>query len=178
MTDHLTITLKKPVELLGETWSSLTVREPTGGELLAVDPFNGVTADIVGVSRVSGVPQAVVRMMPASVLVRSASFIGSTLAVPADFLAVDVLPDELDLPLRQSVTHGDREISILHLREPSGADLEAIDKIKGWARDIASVAAMSGLPREVVEKVLGGDIKRGAIFFESFTAAAPTTGGN
>jgi hypothetical protein len=176
-TTELTITLRKPVELGGETYSVLRVRELTGDELVELDGFQGTAADVVAVSRASGVPQAAVRKIAASAFTQAADFIADCLKVPDDLLKGGAAADELVLPLRKPVALDDRQVTELKLREPTAGELEAFNRATGWARDIAAVAAVTGIPSDAAGKILGGDLKRAMRFIESFLHAAPTTGG-
>ena len=59
--DELVIELRKPVELTGEVYTELRLREPTCGEVAAAQKTaTGMVADIILVALVSGVPKAAV----------------------------------------------------------------------------------------------------------------------
>lgn len=59
--DELVIELRKPVELTGEVYTELRLREPTCGEVAAAQKAGGgMVADIILVALVSGVPKPAV----------------------------------------------------------------------------------------------------------------------
>lgn len=62
--DELIIPLRKPVTL-GETFSTMTLREPTGAQMLEIDKYRGVEADIMSLVIVSGIPAPAVKMIGA-----------------------------------------------------------------------------------------------------------------
>jgi hypothetical protein len=76
--DELVITLRKPIEFGGETYTELTLREPTAGEYEQVDNVKGPTAtDIIMVSLVSGVPKQVIAKVGMRDLNKAAKYLGS-----------------------------------------------------------------------------------------------------
>ena len=62
--DQLTITLRKPVTL-GETFTELRLTEPTGAQMLEIDKYRGVEADLMSLAIVSGIPLPAVKMIGA-----------------------------------------------------------------------------------------------------------------
>lgn len=59
--DELVIGLRKSVELTGQVYTELRLREPTCGEVAAAQKVGGgMVADIILVSLVSGVPKPAV----------------------------------------------------------------------------------------------------------------------
>ena len=72
--DELVINLRKPLEFAGQSYSSFTVREPTADQLdlIAMAPSSSA---IVGVRLCSGLPEQVVRMIPAREFKRAERFI-------------------------------------------------------------------------------------------------------
>lgn len=173
--EQLQIPLRKTLTLGDEQITSITVREPTAAELMAADVLEGTSADIKVVSLVAGIPELLVRKLPASVLLRGADFIAGVLKVAVDdFVFLDV--DELVLVLRKAVTHGDVAIDRVALREPSAGQLESFNKLKGQERDIVAVATVAGIHRHAVEKMLAGDVARGMKFINSFLQGGQTAG--
>ena len=73
--DEMVITLRKPVSLGGETWSTLSLREPTGAEWLLWDNLTGVEANIKAISTVSAVPEPVVRQIGVRDLQQATAFL-------------------------------------------------------------------------------------------------------
>ena len=62
--DQLTITLRKPVTL-GETFTEMRLAEPTGAQMLEIDKYRGVEADLMSLAIVSGIPLPAVKMIGA-----------------------------------------------------------------------------------------------------------------
>ena len=176
-TPNLTLRLRKPVALAGETFSVLQLREPTADELVVITQSEGTTADIIAVSRVSGVPQAAIRLIGSGDLVRAADFIADSLKLPEDWpKTFDT--DTLELVLRQAVEFDGVTHSVLRLQEPAAGQLEVFNKAKGTERDILAVSIVTGLPRLAIGKILGGDLLRGMAFINSFLLGDPGTGGS
>lgn len=78
--DEKTITLRRPVEANGQSYSELNLREPTADELLQINKFSGTEADIFAVSLISGVPKAAIGKIGARDLIAAAGFIGNFLS--------------------------------------------------------------------------------------------------
>lgn len=74
-TEELTIVLRKPVVLGSETYSELKLREPTAAEWQQWDKLDGVEADVMAVSIVSGVPMPAVRMIGSRDLIKAARYL-------------------------------------------------------------------------------------------------------
>jgi hypothetical protein len=176
--EQLEISLRKRVKLGEEEITSIRVREPTAAELLAADQLEGTTADIKVVSLVAGMPEALVRKLAASDLLRAADFIADVLKAATEDFAFDPAVDELVLVLRKSVTYDNASIDKLKLREPSAGELETFNKLKGQERDIVAVATVAGVHRHAAEKMLAGDVARGMKFINSFLQGGQTAGGS
>lgn len=73
--DEMIITLRKPVALGGETYTALSLREPTGAEWLLWDNLTGVEANIKAISTVSAVPEPVVRQIGVRDLQQATAFL-------------------------------------------------------------------------------------------------------
>jgi hypothetical protein len=71
---EFTVKLRRPVTL-GETYSEIRLREPTAAEWSQWDKLNGIEADIKAVSVISGIPEAAVRQVGSSELVKASNFI-------------------------------------------------------------------------------------------------------
>jgi hypothetical protein len=74
--DTLTIELRKPVTVGEITCAELRLREPTAGEIEQWDGLTGINADRKAVSVVAGVPEAIVRQLPAREFYQAARYIG------------------------------------------------------------------------------------------------------
>lgn len=77
---ELVLTLDKPVTLGELSFSSVILREPTAGEWMLWDKLSGIEADIMAVSVVSGIPEPVVRKLPASKLLQASRYLAGFLA--------------------------------------------------------------------------------------------------
>jgi len=63
--EALIVVLRAPVEYAGQTYTELSLREPTADEWSKFSSKDGVEADIAGVSIVSGVPEMAIRKIGA-----------------------------------------------------------------------------------------------------------------
>jgi hypothetical protein len=78
--DEKTFTLKKPVKALdGTDLTSITLREPTAGQLREINRKTGTDADIYAVATIGGVPVQVVDKIMAGDLIRMADYISGFL---------------------------------------------------------------------------------------------------
>lgn len=73
--DELTITLRKPIEFAGITYTTLQLREPTAAEWAQFDKLSGVEMDVKAVATISGVPEAAVKQIGTRDLIHAARFI-------------------------------------------------------------------------------------------------------
>lgn len=174
--EQLVITLRKPVTLGEDSFSCLVLREPTGGEFLDITAVTGTTSDIVAVSRVAGVPQAVVRKIGAGHVLQGARWVGALISRLVDAFEFDAQVDTLDLELRKPVDFDGKTFTQLVLREPSAGELEVINKLTDFTRDLVAISLLTGIPRPAVDKMLAGDVLRGMKFINSFTQGGPTAG--
>ncbi|WP_157218670.1 phage tail assembly protein [Flavisphingomonas formosensis] len=78
--DELVITLRKPVEHGGETYTELKLKEPTAGQLLEIDKHDGRAADVFSVSLIAGIPKGAIEKIGARDLIKGARYIASFLA--------------------------------------------------------------------------------------------------
>jgi hypothetical protein len=78
--EEKTITLRKPVTLGSETWSSLTLREPTAAEWMQFDKLSGIEADIKAISLISGVPEPAVRQIGARDIIEASKYLAGFLS--------------------------------------------------------------------------------------------------
>lgn len=73
--ETLTISLRKPVEHGGITYTELHLREPTADEWTRWDNLSGVEADIMAISTIAGMPQLAVRKVGARDLLKGSRYI-------------------------------------------------------------------------------------------------------
>lgn len=74
----------------------------------------------------------------------------------------------LVIALRTPVTLGDQVYDTLRLREPTGAEMIAVDVKRGWALELALIALVSGVPEPAVLKIGAQDLNQGRKFMERF----------
>lgn len=75
--EEMTITLAETIQV-GTTWiPELSLREPTLGELIKGDKYDGVQRTVVMVALVSGLPRAVIELVPITDFARAAQYIHS-----------------------------------------------------------------------------------------------------
>lgn len=73
--DELVLTLRKPVEHGGMTYTQLTLKEPTAAQWNEWDGKKGVDADITAISVVAGIPSQAVAKIGARDLITASRFI-------------------------------------------------------------------------------------------------------
>lgn len=78
------------------------------------------------------------------------------------------LPDELVIALRKPVTHSGETYTELNLREPTGGDMKAAEKLTGIESDIVLIAMVSGMPKPAVEKIGARDLKKAQVYLAGF----------
>lgn len=82
--DTLTITFRKPFEDKGTTYDRITLREPTAGELVQTDGFEGYALDVRVMSIVGAMPESAVKQIPAREFLQGTRFLGGFMrAAPA-----------------------------------------------------------------------------------------------
>lgn len=74
----------------------------------------------------------------------------------------------LIIPLREPVMLGDQSYDTLRLREPTGAEMVAVDDKRGWALELALIALVSGVPEPAVLKIGAQDLNKARRFMERF----------
>lgn len=75
--DELVLPLRKAVEHDGETWTALTLREPSAGELELFNKKDGVDREIEAVSIAASAPRPVIEKALAGDMLRGMKFINS-----------------------------------------------------------------------------------------------------
>ncbi|KVZ18639.1 hypothetical protein WT88_29610 [Burkholderia stagnalis] len=87
------------------------------------------------------------------------------------------MEDQKILTLRKPVKIGDETFTTLTLREPTAGELErATVAERGLTVTINLISMVAGVPRQVVERITGRDLREAASFLEGFTEDGPTTG--
>lgn len=72
---ELVMQLPKPIELNGQVYEALTLREPTAGEMKAIRAKPVTDQQIYMVSLIAGIPEKAVERMPVSVIERAENYI-------------------------------------------------------------------------------------------------------
>lgn len=88
------------------------------------------------------------------------------------------LPDEIRVPLSEPLKHGKQELTTIILARPRVKHLRAMDKYPGEvSKQVAMMAAMSGLPMNVIDELSTDDFAevtlRGEPFFAKLQRLAP-----
>jgi hypothetical protein len=78
--EDLVIVFKKPIDGPTGPVSQLVITEPTAGQMMLWDKLEGVAADVMAISTVSGIPQSVIEKVPARPFNRAARRIGAFLS--------------------------------------------------------------------------------------------------
>jgi hypothetical protein len=75
--DEMTITLTETLQI-GTTWvTELNLREPTLGEMIKGDKYDGLQRTLAMVALVSGLPRAVIDFVPISDFAKAAAYVNS-----------------------------------------------------------------------------------------------------
>lgn len=77
--EDMVINLRRPVELGGETYTQIVLREPTADQWSQFDKASGIEGDILAVALVGGIPPNAVRKIGARDLRAGARYIASFL---------------------------------------------------------------------------------------------------
>ncbi|HZR87895.1 MAG TPA: phage tail assembly protein [Bradyrhizobium sp.] len=86
---------------------------------------------------------------------------------------IDALPDTLNIPLKAPIIDNRGEqVSVLCLREPTGAEMKQISARSGLDSDYFAIALMAGVPQSEAEKLSVRILTRAAGFLEGFTRRA------
>jgi hypothetical protein len=81
------------------------------------------------------------------------------------------------ITLRTPIRDGDRVITELTFTEPAVGDLMALDEYPGdFAKSIATIAVMTGLPMAACKQIRASDMLRIAPVIEKVMGRIPTTG--
>lgn len=88
------------------------------------------------------------------------------------------MEDEKILTLRKAVRLGDDTYATLTLREPTAGELERAtrDGRSGLTVTIDLISMVAAVPRQVIEKITGRDLREAADYIGGFTEDGPTTG--
>lgn len=79
-------------------------------------------------------------------------------------------PETLTINLAKPVTLGDLSWSQLVLREPTGAEMIAVDTKKGWALEVSLISLISGVPEPAVIKIGVRDLTEARKYIGNFFA--------
>jgi Phage tail assembly chaperone proteins, E, or 41 or 14 len=181
MPDPHIITLRRPVGPKGREISELSLREPRAGEVLKASRETGRGLALSLLTQVAGADIEAIQALPGRVCDRALdylmTFVAPILAEPTEDAAPAEQPDELTIPLAETLQIGTTWVSELNLREPTLGELIKGDKYEGMQRTVVLVALASGLPRAVIELVPISEFAKAASFVLGFTEAAPKSGG-
>lgn len=72
---ELVITLDRPTEHAGQSYSELRLREPTSGEMRQIRAKDALDQQIFAVSLIAGVPSHAVEKMPISAIERAENYL-------------------------------------------------------------------------------------------------------
>jgi hypothetical protein len=180
MPDPHIITLRKPVGPKGKEITELRLREPRAGEVMRASRETGRGLALSLLMQVTGVEMAVIEALPGRVSDRAFGYL-MTFAEPILALETNDTPedplDEMTITLTETLQIGTTWVTELNLREPTLGEMIKGDKYDGLQRTVVLVALVSGLPRAVIEMVPISEFAKAAKFTNSFTEAAPMSGG-
>ena len=79
------------------------------------------------------------------------------------------IPETLSITLRRPVKIGDVEYAVMTLREPTAGEMEQVDGESGWAKKVAMIALVSGIPAKLLEEVGVRDIDLATAYLARFS---------
>lgn len=181
--DVQTVTLKRPIIVgagdKGKTYETLTLREPTAGELGKVSREETSVAGLTQmITLVAGIPRDVARMLCSRDLDQCDEILSSFKIPEGEEPMVD--EDQLDeytITLRKPVTVANVRETTLTLTEPSGKDKERAAKAATETlAAIDLISAVAKVPRVVVERLCQRDFEEACYFLASCRLVGRPTG--
>lgn len=85
-------------------------------------------------------------------------------------------PETMTLTLRKPLTLGDQSWPVLELQEPTAAQWQQWDGLKGVEADVKAVAVVSGVPEVAVKQLGARDLIKASAFIAGFLAPDLETG--
>ncbi len=85
-------------------------------------------------------------------------------------------PDTLTLPLRKPLKLGDHTWRALELHEPTAAQWQQWDGLKGVEADIKAVSIVSGVPDVAIKQLGTRDLIKASAFIAGFLSPDLVTG--
>jgi hypothetical protein len=163
--DELIITLRRPAKLGEISYDTIRLREPTAGELMALDAETGWTKTIHKIAKVSGLPQPAIDQICLRDITEASAYLKRFSVSSGE---TEDNPDELVITLRAPVTLGTETYSQLCLREPNAGEMIKLDKVSGWTANVKAISLISGVPELAVIKIGERDAQRAAEYLGRF----------
>jgi hypothetical protein len=176
----LTLPLRKPL-IEGDgpdavTISSLALREPTAGEMRRAEGLGGnIPITLRVLALVSGVREALIRTLGARDLRAAGDYCAAfVVAALPDLGAVE--DESRDFPLDPPVRGPAGLVDVIRLREPTAGQLDQYEHLEGWARRVAAIATVGGVPEQVADLIPVRKAAEMEAWLDRFFAFAPPGG--
>ena len=185
------IELRRPADLGGGgKLRELRLREPTALDVWTAEQCLGEVGNAESsrlysrklVSRVTGVAEDTLDLVPVSELVAATDFLQGF--IMAGLEPQEARQDEWEFELSPPIAHGGGEFGSLHLREPAFGEVrkaeghlraglrpQAIRSYQMWL-----VTHVSGAPFQVIQKMPVSRLNEAAVYLQGFTLPGQRTG--
>lgn len=170
--------LPVPITVGDQSIPSLTIREPTVGDMLAAIEQTGTGVTIKLLALTSNQDEAVIRALPSRQSQKAFQFLGKFLEQVESVIAVkahaEMLPDTLTVSLRAPIETSGKYCDRLELHEPTLGELAKTDGDSGLKHAITLMSVSSGQIRAVIERMPITEFTEAARYLLAFLAMPAT----
>jgi hypothetical protein len=164
--DTHTITLRRPVEFAGETWSVLRLREPTVGEIEEVQALGAVDGIAHLLFLITGLPPGAIDQIGERDLRQAETYLAAICKAPA---AMRDPPDTLVVRLRKPLTDDQGSEFELNLREPRLSDLRRVETMNAVTEMKTMIALVTGIAVERIARIGVRDYRAAEAYLRAFS---------
>lgn len=152
---EFTLDISPPIEVGGQIYTSLKLREPNVGDILAAVEKRGTGITIKLLACVSGQDETVIRSLSSRQSRTAFKFLGKSMdsvdAISRARPAGEKTPHTLTINLREAIETSGKYCNRLDLHEPTLGEIERADHEEGLQHAITLVSCVSGQIRTVIE---------------------------
>ena len=149
--------LARPIEANGEKVASITLREPTVGDMIQAMEETDTGVAIKLLTLISGQDEAVIRGLTARDNAKAFVFLGKSMDAVTALRKVkanlDDAPATMTINLRAAIETSGKFCDRLELHEPTLGEIQKADHEEGIKRAVTLVSVVSGQIRAVIERV-------------------------
>lgn len=166
--------LPVPIKVGEQSIASLTIREPTVGDMLAAIEKTGTGVTIKLLALTSGQDEAVIRALPSRQSQKAFKFLGKFLeqvdSVKSVAASAADAPPTMTINLRAPIETSGKYCDRLELHEPTLGDLAKADGDSGLKHAITLMTVSSGQIRAVIERMPITEFTQAARYLLAFLA--------